>query len=147
MSVIRKPTSQDAALEKAFSASLAELYEQAAGPQASAALQRALELRSFLAVAEEHVAHVRDRVHEATAADRDMGELSADELRWDAAWLEAALAGRDGYIAALDDLLPTMPELCQQAGRPAQFTQPKITTASPPAPASTRAGAVRTRRP
>lgn len=147
MSVTRKPTSQDAALEKAFSASLAELYEQAAGPETSAALQRALELRSFLAVAEEHVARVRDRVHEATAADRDMGELSADDLRWDAAWLEAALAGRDGYVAALDDLLRTIPGPGQQVGKPVQFTQPKITTASPSVPASTRAGAVRTRHP
>ncbi|MFD9817460.1 hypothetical protein [Streptomyces violascens] len=147
MSVTRKPTSQDAALEQAFGASLAELYEQAAGPQTSAALQRALELRSFLAVAEEHVARVRDRVHEATAADRDLGELSADDLRWDAAWLEAALAGRDGYVTALDDLLRTMPGPGQQTRTAGQFTQPKIATTSPPAPASARAGAVRTRRP
>jgi hypothetical protein len=147
VSVTRKPTSQDEALEKSFGASLAELYEQAAGPDTSAALQRALELRSFLAVAEEHVARVRDRVHDATAADRDMGELSADDLRWDAAWLDAALAGRDGYVAALDELLKTMPAPDQRANTSVQFAQSKITAIVPPVPASTRAGAVRARRP
>ncbi|AJT62495.1 hypothetical protein T261_0806 [Streptomyces lydicus] len=146
MSVTKKSTSYDEALEKAFGSSLTELYEQAAGPDTSAALQRALELRSFLAVAEEQVARVRDRVHDATAADRDMGELSADDLRWDAAWLEAALAGRDGYAAALGELLRTMPPPGQRPNRPVQFTQSKITTTVAPAPASARAGAVRSRR-
>lgn len=61
MSVQTKSTSQDAALEQAFGACASELYQQATGPEASAALQRARELRSVLAVAEEQVARVRDR--------------------------------------------------------------------------------------
>ncbi|MDF3292434.1 hypothetical protein [Streptomyces silvisoli] len=146
MSVAQKPTSRDQVLEQAFGAPVTELYAQAVSPAAYAALQRALELRSFLALAEEQVARVRERVHDATAADRDMGELSADDLRMDAAWLEAALAGREGYAVALDDLLRTMPPVSEHSPRPAQFTQPKI-TATAPAPASVRAGAAPARRP
>lgn len=41
--------------------------------------------------------------------DRDMGELSADKLRFEAQWLEAVLDARDGYRAALGELLRTMP--------------------------------------
>lgn len=146
MSVTDRSTSRDAALEEAFGAKAAELYAQAARGEANAALQRALELRSFLAVAEEQVARVRDRVHAATAADGDMGDLSADDLRWDADWIEAALASRDGYTAALDELLRTMPAPSQPAAPHAEL-RPKITATAPPAPAIPRAGAVRTRRP
>ncbi|MFD9224904.1 hypothetical protein ACFWDI_34015 [Streptomyces sp. NPDC060064] len=146
MSVIDKSTSRDAAVQEAFGAEVAELYAQAARGEANAALQRALELRSFLAVAEEQVARVRDRVHAATAADGDMGELSADDLRWDADWLEAALAGRDGYTAALDELLRTMPAPTQPAV-PRADVSPKIPATAPPAPAAPRAGAVRIHRP
>ncbi|MEU8482361.1 hypothetical protein [Streptomyces sp. NPDC048641] len=115
MSVIDKSTSRDAALQEAFGAEVADLYAQAARGEANAALWRALELRSFLAVAEEQVARVRDRAHTALAADWDMDDLSAEDLRWDADWLEAALAGRDGYTAALDELLRTMPPPSQTA--------------------------------
>ncbi|KMS67723.1 hypothetical protein ACM01_41625 [Streptomyces viridochromogenes] len=146
MSVIQKPTSRDAALEKAFGACVADLYAQAAHAEVSAALQRALELRSFLAVAEEQVARVRDRVHDATDADRDMGDLSADDLRMDAQWLEAALAGREGYAAALDELLRTMPPPSQPVASRAEL-HPKITTTAPSAPAASPAGAVRSSRP
>ncbi|WP_326759140.1 hypothetical protein OHB35_15295 [Streptomyces phaeochromogenes] len=147
MSVIDKPTNRDTALEEAFCASVAELYAQAAHLEVCAALHRALELRSLLAVAEEQVVCVRDRVHASMSADRDLGELSAEDLRWDAQWLEAALAGRDGYVAALDDLLRTMPSPDQRPPQPVQFAQPKITATAPPAPATGRAGAVRTHRP
>ncbi|MGW2917742.1 hypothetical protein ACWDBF_07740 [Streptomyces angustmyceticus] len=147
MSVIAKTTSRDQALENAFGARPAALYAQAAHPDASVALQRALELRSFLAVAEEQVARVRDRVHEATAADGDMGALSAEDLRWDAQWLEAALAARDGYVTALDDLLQTMPAPAEHPSRPVQKSQLKVTATAPPVPPTRGAGAVRTRRP
>lgn len=147
MSVIEKSSTQDGRLEQVFGAPVRELYAQATGPEASAALVRALELRSFLVVAEEQVARVRDRVHEATAAHRDMDELSADDLRFDAQWLEAALAGRDGYVAALDQLLRTMPEPGQRPGLPVQFAQMKITAVASPVPAPSRAGPVRARRP
>jgi hypothetical protein len=144
MSVINKSSSRDTALEEAFGASVAELYAQAAGSEASAALHRALELRSFLVVAEEVVVRVRDRVHAAMSPGRDLGELSAEALRWDAQWLDAALASRNGYVAALDDLLRTMPGPGQRPRRPVQFAQPKITATAPPAPG---AGAVRASRP
>ncbi|KPI25091.1 hypothetical protein OV320_8296 [Actinobacteria bacterium OV320] len=147
MSVIDKSTSRDTALEEAFGASVAELYAQAAHSEICAALHRALELRSFLVVAEEQVVRVRDRVHDATSSDRDLGELSADDLRMDAQWLEAALSGRNGYVAALDDLLLTMPAPDQRPTHPVQVARPRITATAPPAPADRRAGAVRTRRP
>ncbi|MER6952510.1 hypothetical protein [Streptomyces sp. NPDC000618] len=147
MSVTDKTSSQDSLLEQTFGAPVRDLYEQAVGPDASAALLRALELRSFLVVAEEQVARVRDRIHQATSADRDMNELSADELRFDAQWMEAALAGRDGYVAALGQLLRTMPPPGPVPRRPVRLTQPTTTTALPPAPADIRAGAVRGPRP
>ncbi|MFE7272484.1 hypothetical protein [Streptomyces sp. NPDC057623] len=146
MSVIDKSSSRDAALQEAFGAEVAELYAQAARGEANAALQRALELRSFLAIAEEQVARVRDRVHSATESDGDMDDLSAEGLRWDAQWLEAALAGRDGCIAALDEVLRTMPAPNQVAASRAGLS-PKIAATAPPAPAASRAGAVRIRRP
>jgi hypothetical protein len=146
MSVIDKSSSRDAALEEAFGVPLAELYARASRGEANAGLHRALELRSFLAVAEEHVARVRGRVHDAMDAGRDMGDLSAEDLRWDAEWLEAALAGRNGCTAALDELLRTMPAPYQVAA-PHGGLSPKITAAAPPDPATSHAGAARARRP
>lgn len=146
MSAIEKPSSRDAALQEAFGSAVAELYAQVAQGEANAALQRALELRSFLATAEEQVARVRDRAHAATGPDGDMDDLSAENLRWDADWLDAALAARDGYTDALDELLRTMPAP-NQAGPARTELSPKITTAAPPAPTAPRAGAVRTRHP
>lgn len=146
MSVIDKSTSRDAALQEAFGAAVADLYAQAARAEANTALQRALELRSFLAVAEEQVARLRDRVHTAAATDGDMDDLSAEGLRWDTGWMEAALAGRDGYTAALDELLRTMPAPTQAAASHVQLS-PKITAAAPLAPPASRAAAMRMRRP
>ncbi|MFD4479448.1 hypothetical protein ACFWPU_25485 [Streptomyces sp. NPDC058471] len=143
-----KASTMDGDLQKVFGPPVPELYEAATGPDASPALTRALELRSFLALTEEQVARVRDRVHADMDPDRDMGELSADKLRFDAQWLEAALDARDGYRAALGDLLRTMPAPNQQA-RPVRMTQLRATATLPPsaAPAPQRAGAARGRRP
>ncbi|MGW7005900.1 hypothetical protein ACWGCW_24615 [Streptomyces sp. NPDC054933] len=132
MSIRHVPSTLDGRLQKIFDAPVVELYEMATDLDASAAVTRAMELRSFLALAEEQVARVRDRVREAMAADRDMDELSADELRMDAQWLEAALDARDGYRAALDDLLRTMPPPGQPP-RPVRMAQPTVTTTLPPA--------------
>ncbi|RST11505.1 hypothetical protein, partial [Streptomyces sp. WAC05374] len=115
MSVRLKSSTADGRLQEVFGAPVAELYATATAPDAPPALTRALELRSFLALAEEQVARVRDRVHEAMAPDRDMGELSAGDLRFDAQWLEAALDARAGYRAALGELLRTMPPPDQQS--------------------------------
>lgn len=138
----------DGDLQRVFGAPVPELYEAAVGHDASPALARALELRSFLAVTEEQVARVRDRVHADMDPDRDMGDLSADKLRFDAQWLKAALNGRDGYRAALGELLRTMPPPGQQA-RPVRTTQLRATATLPPsaAPAPQRAGAAQARRP
>ncbi|MEU0204336.1 MULTISPECIES: hypothetical protein [unclassified Streptomyces] len=142
-----KASPMDGDLQEVFGNPVPELHEAAAGPDASPALARALELRSFLALAEEQVVRVRDRVHVDMDPDRDMGELSADKLRLDAQWLEAALDARDGYRAALGELLRTMPPPGQRV-RPVRTAQLRATaTLSPPAaPAPTRAGAVRVRR-
>ncbi|MER0445761.1 hypothetical protein ABR738_14525 [Streptomyces sp. Edi4] len=149
MSVRLKPSTADGQLQEVFGAPVPALYATATEPDASPALARALELRSFLALAEEQVARVRDRVHEAMAPDRDMGELSADDLRLDAQWLEAALDARDGYRAALGELLRSMPPPAQQP-RAVRLTQTAVAATPPPsvaAPAPQRAGAARARRP
>ncbi|MEV6535165.1 hypothetical protein AB0M86_37225 [Streptomyces sp. NPDC051639] len=143
-----KASTMDADLQKVFGKPVPELYEAAAGHDASPALARALELRSFLALTEEQVARVRDRVHADMDPDRDMGELSADKLRFDAQWLDAALEARDGYRVALGELLRTMPSPAQQA-RPVRTAQLRAiaTLPSSAAPAPPRAGAARARRP
>lgn len=143
-----KTSTMDADLQRVFGPPVPELYEAATGTDAPPALTRALELRSFLALAEEQVVLVRDRVHADMDPDRDMGDLSPDKLRFDAQWLEAALDARDGYRAALGDLLRTMPAPNQQA-RPVRMTQLRATAPLPPsaAPAPQRAGAARPRRP
>lgn len=138
----------DDELQEVFGAPISELYASAVGHDASPALTRALELRSFLALTEEQVARIRDRVHADMDPDRDMGDLSADQLRFDAQWLEAALEARDGYRAALGELLRTMPPPAHQA-RPVRTTQLKTTAAVPSsaAPAPPGAGAARAHRP
>ncbi|MBW1597270.1 hypothetical protein [Streptomyces sp. JJ38] len=148
MNVRLKPSTADDRLQDVFGAPVVELYETAASADASAAMTRALELRSLLALAEEQVVRVRDRVHDAMAPDRDMCGLSANDLRMDAQWLEAALEARDGYRAALGDLLRTMPSPAQQR-RPVQRSQHKVTAPlrTVAAPAPQRAGAAPTPRP
>ncbi|GAA4782109.1 hypothetical protein GCM10023220_00770 [Streptomyces ziwulingensis] len=103
-----KPSTMDADLRKVFGNPVAVLYVAAVGHDAAPALARALELRSFLALTEEQVARVRDRVHADMDPDRDMGELSADKLSFDAQW-GAAVEARDAYRAALGELVRTMP--------------------------------------
>ncbi|MEU7148711.1 hypothetical protein AB0B15_11830 [Streptomyces sp. NPDC045456] len=146
MSLQLKPSTLDGRLQERFAAPVAELYATAFSPDASAALIRAMELRSFLALAEEQVIRVRDRVHDTMAAGHDMDDLSADALRMDAQWLEAALDARNGYRAALGDLLRTMPSPGRQS-HPAPMAQSAVTNSPPPAaPAPQRAGAARARR-
>ncbi|MFC9948243.1 hypothetical protein [Streptomyces pratensis] len=142
MSVIDKSTSRDAALQEAFGTEVDALYAQSACGEANAALQCALELRSFLAVAEEHL----ERVHNIAESDCQMGELSSDDLHRHDQWIEAAEANCDLYGSALDELLLTMPPPSHpnvlRAG-----PRPKATATAPPVPAGPRAGAVQARRP
>ncbi|MFJ2739642.1 hypothetical protein ACIO3O_08235 [Streptomyces sp. NPDC087440] len=149
MSVRDKPCTQDHRLQVVFSAPVVELYERAVGTDAPVALARALELRSFLALAEEHVDGIRARIHQAMEPERDMDELDADDLRMDARWLEAALGARDSCRTALDDLLRTMPKQGEQVRL---APPPRQTITVTPAPVRTepepqRAGISRTRRP
>ncbi|MFF3976571.1 hypothetical protein [Streptomyces sp. NPDC001828] len=143
-----KASTLDGDLQLVFGIPVLELYEMAAGSDASTALARALELRSFLALIEEQVARVRDYVQAEMDPDRDMGELSADKLRLDAHWLEAALDARDGYRTALRELLCTVPPPDQQA-RSVHTARVRATEALPSSasPAPQRAGAGRARRP
>ncbi|MFJ7969446.1 hypothetical protein [Streptomyces sp. NPDC096324] len=143
-----KASTMDGDLQKVFGSPVPELYEAAVGDDALPALVRALELRTFLALTEEQVARVRDRVHADMDPDRDMGELYANQLRFDAQWLDAALDARDGYRAALGELLRTMPAPDQRA-RPVSTTQLRATATLSPsaAPAPQRAGAAQVRRP
>ncbi|MFH9187924.1 hypothetical protein [Streptomyces sp. NPDC017673] len=148
MSARLKPSSADERLHQIFGAPVGDLYTAAVLPDTSPALARALELRSFLAVAEEQVARVRDRVHAAMAPDRDMNDLSAEALRWDQQWLQAALETRDGYRTALDQLLRAMPVPGQHArtARTAQPALPSTPSTAAVAPAPTGAGATRAHR-
>lgn len=138
----------DGDLETVFGNPVPELYEAAVGHDASPALARALELRSFLALTEQQVARVRDRVHADMDPDLDMGELSADKLRFDAQWLEAALDACDGYRAGLGELLTTMPSPDQPA-RPIRTAQLRATATLPLSAASAPqcVGAARASRP
>ncbi|MGE7384211.1 hypothetical protein ACQKM2_01740 [Streptomyces sp. NPDC004126] len=137
-----RPSTQDARLEGVFGSPLNELHERAVRPGASPALVRALELRVFLALAEAQVVRVRDRVHAAMAPDTELDSLSSDALRFDAEWLEAALAARSGYRTALDKLLAAMPP---PAVRPPAATGPlrpaAVSRSLPPVPAGAAGGA------
>ncbi|WP_327417569.1 hypothetical protein [Streptomyces sp. NBC_01233] len=109
MNTPSRRSSQDQAIESAFGQPVSELYRTATAGQAGPALFRAMELRSFLAVTESHVDRVRDRMHQATAPDRDQNELDAADFRMDVQWLEAALSSRSEIITALTRLIRSMP--------------------------------------
>ncbi|MFF7337333.1 hypothetical protein ACFZAT_08315 [Streptomyces sp. NPDC008163] len=143
-----KSSTMDGELQKVFGKPVSVLHEAAVAHDVSPALARALELRAFLALAEEQVARVRDRVHSDMDPDRDMDDLSADKLRVDAQWLEAALDARAGYRATLGELLRTMPPPGQRS-RPVRTTQLQATATLPSVAAQVppRAGAARAPRP
>lgn len=131
-----RPSSQDQAIEAAFNGPVAELHRTAAAGQAGPALFRAMELRSFLAIAESHVDRVRDRLHQATAPDRDQSELDAGDMRTDVEWMKAALTSRTEIVTALTRLLRSMPG--REAAGPGRhqatpMASPKSNTAPPAA--------------
>ncbi|MGW2585322.1 hypothetical protein ACWCYZ_29070 [Streptomyces virginiae] len=128
MSTWTKPSSQDTHLEEAFGTPVAQLYAAAAAGTATPGVRRALELRSFLALAEEQAARVRDRVHQHTAPDADMSTLSASELRFDSQWMDAALSARTQYVTALRELLRAMPPPGTAREGPPKLDQPWATT-------------------
>ncbi|MFE9367795.1 hypothetical protein ACFYNN_34605 [Streptomyces sp. NPDC006978] len=142
-----KVSSMDDHLREVFGTAVEELHDAATWTKVPPALTSALELRQFLAMAEDQIVRVRDRVRADMDPGLDMGELSADQLRFNAQWLEAALDAREGYRAALGELLRTMP-LPDHRARPARTTQLRATAAPRPsvAPAPPRAGAFRAHR-
>ncbi|MGW7303957.1 hypothetical protein ACWGI1_00075 [Streptomyces sp. NPDC054835] len=131
MTATRRASSRDTVLQEVFGASLEELHMQAVRPEASPALFRALELREYLAVAEQMVVRVRDRVHESTAPEGSMDLLSAETLALDAKWMDAALAGRNRCVSALDQLLSAMPP---PSSRPVPATPLAVKSSLPVAP-------------
>ncbi|MDH6537943.1 hypothetical protein [Streptomyces sp. SPB4] len=142
MSYGRRPSTQDARLEGVFGGPLNELHERAVRPGASPALARALELRVFLALTEAEVVRVRDRVHAAMAPDAELDLLSSDALRFDAEWLEAALAARSGYRMALDKLLAAMPPpAVRPLAAPVPVRPAALSSSLPPVPAGAGGGA------
>lgn len=140
MSVRTKPSSQDDRLVEVFGATIDQLYRAA---DTDARLRSALELRSFLALTEQQVDRVRDRVHARSAPDRSMDKLSEDELRMDAQWMKAALCARRDYLAALDEVLRAEP--APEPPRPVAFTQPVITARAVPTAGETTARPARGR--
>ncbi|GAA3389033.1 hypothetical protein [Streptomyces roseoviridis] len=127
MNVRTKPSSQDDRLVDVFGAPIDQLYQAAV---TDSRLRTALEMRSFLALTEEQVARVRERVHVRSAPDRSMDELSEDELRMDAYWMEAALSARRDYLTALNEVLDAEPP--PEPARPVTFTQSVITARTTP---------------
>ncbi|MCZ0978698.1 hypothetical protein O1L60_04075 [Streptomyces diastatochromogenes] len=132
MSTPIKPSSRDERFAEVFGAPLDQLL---AAPNPTRHLREALELRAFLAVAEQQVAWVRGRVHDRSAPDRPMDDLSEDELRMDAYWMEAALQARRGYLTALDKVLRSEPPSERQPA--VTFNQPVISARAVPAEQTT----------
>ncbi|WP_058042217.1 hypothetical protein [Streptomyces roseifaciens] len=132
MSVALRPSSKDGVIEAAFGHSMEELHQQQATASVSPAVQRMLELRRFLTVAEDHLDEVRDRLHTATAPGQ---EPAAEDLAVDLQWLAAATTAKAQYAQAIDELLRTMPT---SSSRPAA-ARPVATALPVPraAPAST----------
>ncbi|WP_318209504.1 MULTISPECIES: hypothetical protein [unclassified Streptomyces] len=140
MTVRITPSSQDDRLAEIFGAPLNQLYRAA---DKDARTRRALELRSFLALTEQQVVRVRDRVHAGSAPGRSMDELSEEALRMDAEWMKAALSTRRAYLVALDEVLRADPS--PEQVRPVTFTQPVLTARTVTTPGDTTAHPARGR--
>ncbi|MFC9490079.1 hypothetical protein ACFTZM_28875 [Streptomyces hydrogenans] len=132
MSTPFKPSSRDDRFAEVFGAPLDQLL---ATPAPSRHLREALELRAFLAVTEDHVVWVRDRVHKRSDPNQPMDELSEDALRSDAEWMHAALQARRGYLSALDKVLSAEPPPEYQPA--VVFNQPVISARAVPAEQTT----------
>lgn len=131
MTGARRHSSRDTVLEQVFGAPLDDLHEQAVRPDASPALFRALELREYLAVSERALVRVRDRVHESTSPEGNLDLLSAETLALDAQWMDAAIAGRNGCVSALDQLLSTMPPPTSRSTSAALAARSSVPVAMP----------------
>ncbi|MFI9202194.1 hypothetical protein [Streptomyces sp. NPDC053048] len=135
MSTALRPSSRDAAIEAAFGHSIQDLHRKQAIAPASPALQRMLEVRSFLTAVESHLDEVRNRIHIATAPGK---EPVAEALAVDLQWLTAATRTRDQYRQAIDQLLRVMPassartQLARPTAAPAPARPAATAQAGPP---------------
>ncbi|WP_406220752.1 hypothetical protein [Streptomyces decoyicus] len=128
-------TSLDTQIEAAFGRPITALLHDIEPPD----VRRVLEIRAMLAVVERHLDQIRDRLHTATAPDRNCAELADEDLTVDAEWLAAASRSRNRHAQAITSLLRAGPP----ASHPKQVRTATEATArsapSPPARASTTA--------
>ncbi|MFF4285643.1 hypothetical protein ACFY0R_09985 [Streptomyces sp. NPDC001633] len=105
MQTRRSATSLDAQIEEAFGRPITALRHDLENP----AVRRVLEIRAMLAVVEQHLDQIRDRLHTATAPDRNCAELADEDLTVDAEWLAAAGRSRNHHAQAITSLLRAGP--------------------------------------
>lgn len=132
MNAAEMPSTQDAVIVEAFGRPLAVLYARAAAGTVEPAVQRVLELRSFLALVEDQAAKVRQRILQAVDPAGDLYAFSGQDLRFQSAMLEAALDTGRTYGKTLRGLLPAGVAHSAPSRRPVQFTQSKIAAISAP---------------
>lgn len=90
-------TSLDTQIEAAFGRPITALLHDIEPPD----VRRVLEIRAMLAVVERHLDQIRDRLHTATAPDRNCAELADEDLTVDAEWLAAASRSRNRHAQAI----------------------------------------------
>ncbi|MFF9785070.1 hypothetical protein [Streptomyces nigrescens] len=126
-------TSLDTQIEVAFGRPITALHHDIETPD----VRRVLEVRAMLAVVERHLEQIRDRLHTATAPDRNCAELADEDLTVDAEWLAAAGRSRNRHAQAITSLLCAGPP----ASHPNQVRMatgaPACSASSPPVRAST----------
>lgn len=126
------PTTQDTAIVEALGRPLDVLYAAAVAGTAEPAVQRVLELRSFLALVEDQAGKIRDRIRQAVDPAGDLYGVSAQDLRFQTALLEAALDIGRTYGQTLQELLAVKPPVSPPNRRPVQFTQSKTAAIAAP---------------
>ncbi|MEE4543996.1 hypothetical protein V2S66_18720 [Streptomyces sp. V4-01] len=132
MNAAEMPTTQDTAIVEALGRPLTVLYTQAVAGTAEPAVQRVLELRSFLALVEDQAAKICHRIRLAVDPAGDLYGADPQHLRFQTALLEAALETGRTYRRTLQELLAVTPAASPPNRRPVQFTQSKIAAISAP---------------
>ncbi|MGX1759885.1 hypothetical protein ACWIG5_23760 [Streptomyces lydicus] len=99
-------TSLDTQVEEVFGRPITALYQDI---ETTPAVRRVLEIRAMLAVVEQHLDQIRDRLHTATAPNRNCAELADEDLTVDAEWLAAAGRSRNRHAQAITSLLRAEP--------------------------------------
>jgi hypothetical protein len=120
------PSSQDSRIEEAFGEPVTRLYAQAMAGSADPGVQKALELRSFLAVVEDQAVRTRDSIHQATDPAGELHAVSGADLRFDVRFLEATLKSAGKYIETLDELIRDVKAQPTPDRKRVRFEQPVI---------------------